>query len=86
MSREENVEVVKRAVAAVNDRDLERYLACCTPDVRMAGKLSLSAALTSERGTTRGKLSRERLAPTAPRLRGLRANSGTHERHGTFHH
>ena len=32
---QENVEVVKRAVAAVNGRDLESYLACCTADVRM---------------------------------------------------
>jgi hypothetical protein len=32
---QENVEVVKRAVAAVNDRDIESYLACCTEDVRM---------------------------------------------------
>ena len=32
---QENVEVVKRAVAAVNDRDVESYLACCTADIRM---------------------------------------------------
>jgi hypothetical protein len=32
---QENMDVVKRAVAAVNDRDLERYLACCTADIRM---------------------------------------------------
>jgi hypothetical protein len=32
---QENVEVVKRAVAAVNDRDVDSYLACCTADVRM---------------------------------------------------
>ena len=32
---QENVEVVKRAVAAVNNRDLDSYLACCTADVRM---------------------------------------------------
>jgi ketosteroid isomerase-like protein len=32
---QENVEVVKRAVAAVNDRDVDGYLACCTADVRM---------------------------------------------------
>jgi hypothetical protein len=31
----ENMDVVKRAVSAVNDRDLESYLACCTEDVRM---------------------------------------------------
>jgi len=32
---QENVEVVKRAVAAVNDRDVESYLACCTADIQM---------------------------------------------------
>ena len=32
---QENVEVVKRAIAAVNERDLDRYLACCTADVQM---------------------------------------------------
>jgi hypothetical protein len=31
----ENVQVVKRAVAAVNNRDVDSYLACCTADVRM---------------------------------------------------
>jgi ketosteroid isomerase-like protein len=31
MSRE-NVEVVKRAVAALNERDIDRYLACFTED------------------------------------------------------
>src|SRR6185312_7884870 len=30
-----NMEVVQRAVAAVNDRDVESYLACCTADIRM---------------------------------------------------
>ena len=32
---EENVEIVKRAVAAVNQRDIDGYLACCTEDVRL---------------------------------------------------
>jgi ketosteroid isomerase-like protein len=32
---EENVEVVKRAVAAVNARDIDRYLAGCTEDVEL---------------------------------------------------
>jgi hypothetical protein len=31
----DNVEIVERAVAAVNDRDIDSYLACCTADVRM---------------------------------------------------
>jgi hypothetical protein len=32
---QENVEVVKRAVAAVNQRDIHGYLACCTEDVQL---------------------------------------------------
>ena len=32
---QENAEIVERAIAAVNDRDIESYLACCTADVRM---------------------------------------------------
>jgi ketosteroid isomerase-like protein len=32
---QENVEVVRRAVAALNARDLEGYLACCTGDVEL---------------------------------------------------
>jgi hypothetical protein len=32
---EENVEVVERAIAAVNDRDIDSYLACCTEDVQL---------------------------------------------------
>ena len=31
----ENVELVKRAVAAVNQRDIDGYLACCTKDVQL---------------------------------------------------
>jgi ketosteroid isomerase-like protein len=34
MSRE-NVEIVRRAVAAINDRDLEGYLACCSEHVEL---------------------------------------------------
>ena len=30
---QENVEVIRRAVEALNDRDAERYLACCTNDI-----------------------------------------------------
>jgi ketosteroid isomerase-like protein len=33
---QENVEVVRRAVAAVNRRDIDEYLACCTDDVRLS--------------------------------------------------
>ncbi len=35
MGSKENMEVVKRAVAAVNDRDIDSYLARCAADVRM---------------------------------------------------
>jgi ketosteroid isomerase-like protein len=38
MSRE-NVEVVKRAIAAVNERDIDGYLACCTEDIELHGLL-----------------------------------------------
>jgi ketosteroid isomerase-like protein len=37
---QENVEVVKRVVAAVNDRDVDGYLACCTADVRMENPMA----------------------------------------------
>jgi ketosteroid isomerase-like protein len=32
---QENVEVVRRAIAAVNARDVEGYLACCTHDIEL---------------------------------------------------
>jgi ketosteroid isomerase-like protein len=32
---QEALEVVKRAIAALNDHDVESYLACCTADVQM---------------------------------------------------
>src|SRR5919204_5299835 len=32
---QENVEVIRRAVEALNDRDVNRYLACCTEDVEL---------------------------------------------------
>jgi hypothetical protein len=32
---QENVEIVKRAVASVNQRDIDGYLACCTEDVQL---------------------------------------------------
>jgi ketosteroid isomerase-like protein len=37
---EENVEVVERAIAAVNDRDLEGYFACCTEDIELRTPLA----------------------------------------------
>ncbi len=32
---QENVELVKRAVASVNQRDIDGYLACCIEDVQL---------------------------------------------------
>src|SRR5947209_20467451 len=32
---QENVEIVRRAVAAINDRDLDGYLACCSEHVEL---------------------------------------------------
>ena len=32
---QENVELVERAVAAVNARDIDAYLACCTEDIEL---------------------------------------------------
>ena len=33
---EENVEIVERAVAAVNERDIDAYLACVTEDIEIS--------------------------------------------------
>jgi len=32
---QENLELVKRAIAALNERDIDRYLACCTEDIEL---------------------------------------------------
>jgi hypothetical protein len=32
---QENVEVVKQVVEAINRRDIDGYLACCTEDVQL---------------------------------------------------
>jgi ketosteroid isomerase-like protein len=37
---QENVEVVKRAIAAVNERDVDAYLSCCTKDVQLSTPLA----------------------------------------------
>ena len=39
MSRE-NLEVVKQAVAVVNERDVDLYLSCCTKDVQLSTPLA----------------------------------------------
>lgn len=37
---QENVDAVRRAVAAVNRRDIDGYLACCTDDVQLSTPLA----------------------------------------------
>jgi ketosteroid isomerase-like protein len=37
---QENVEIVKKAIAAINERDVEGYLACCTEDVQLITPLA----------------------------------------------
>jgi hypothetical protein len=36
----ENVEIVSRAIAAINDRDVDAYLALCSPDVELINQLA----------------------------------------------
>jgi hypothetical protein len=37
---QENVEIVERAIAAVNDRDIDGYLACCTQDIQLQNPMT----------------------------------------------
>src|SRR5215213_1566703 len=37
---QENAEIVERAVAAVNERDIDGYLACCTDDIELRTPLA----------------------------------------------
>ena len=37
---QDNVDVVRRAIAAVNARDVDGYLACCTDDVQLVTPLA----------------------------------------------
>jgi ketosteroid isomerase-like protein len=41
---QENVETVRRAIAAINARDIDAYLACCTENV----ELSIAASVGAE--------------------------------------
>jgi hypothetical protein len=34
--RHENFEIVERAIAAINERNIDAYLACCTDDVQLS--------------------------------------------------
>ena len=42
---QENVEVVKRAISAINERDIDGYLACCTEDIQLKTPLSAVAGV-----------------------------------------
>lgn len=37
---QDNVELVRRAIAAVNERDIDAYLSCCTDDVQLVTPLA----------------------------------------------
>jgi hypothetical protein len=37
---QENVEMVERAIAAINDRDIDAYLACCIGNVELLTPLA----------------------------------------------
>ncbi len=37
---EGNVETVERAIAAINERDIDGYLACCTEDIQLQTPVS----------------------------------------------
>ena len=63
---QENVEVVKRAVAAVNDRDVEGYLACCTADVRMENSVTpIEGAYEGSDGIRRARAMSQEQLPAA---------------------
>ena len=44
---EENVEIVRRAIAAVNKRDVDGYLGLCAPNVELITRLRRSKDRTS---------------------------------------
>src|ERR1700719_4395835 len=46
---QENVKVVERAIAAINARDIDGYLACCTEDI------TLETPLVAAGGMYKGK-------------------------------
>ena len=37
---QENLEVIKEAIGAINERDVDRYLACCTEDIELRTPLA----------------------------------------------
>jgi ketosteroid isomerase-like protein len=42
---QENLEIIERAVAAINARDLDGYLACCTADIELRTPLAAIGAV-----------------------------------------
>jgi ketosteroid isomerase-like protein len=49
----ENVETVERAIAAINARDLDGYLACCTENVELLVTASVGAEYVGADGIRR---------------------------------
>ena len=87
---EENVELVKRAVASVNRRDIDGYLACCTEDVQLVTPVAeVAGAYDGPEGIRRFftdigdaspdfKIGIERLEPVGPdRVLGFMRVTGT---------
>lgn len=60
---QENLEVVRRAVAALNARDLEGYLACCTRDVELHIPEMLTGVYEGSQGIRRFLTDVEDAAP-----------------------
>jgi hypothetical protein len=42
---EENVQTVERAITAINERDIDGYLACCTEDIQLQTPVSALAGV-----------------------------------------
>lgn len=50
---QENVETVERAIAAINARDIDAYLACCTENVELLISASVGAEYLGAEGIRR---------------------------------
>jgi uncharacterized protein (TIGR02246 family) len=60
---QENLEVVRRAVAALNARDLEGYLGYCTPDVELVIPAIIAGVYEGRQGIRRFLTDVEDAAP-----------------------
>jgi ketosteroid isomerase-like protein len=59
-----NVEIVERAVAAINARDLEGYVACCTEDIELHTPLApVAGVYVGANGTRQFMVDIEDAAP-----------------------